>query len=544
MVDGTVGTNEVRAALAWLVALGAGVALSCSPGCSPPRSEVYRCEPPCPTGATCGPAGCTFATPLDLGGASPAPDLAGCSPACGGAAPYCTAGSQCVPCLVDEHCPAGELCQPLGASTVCTPGCRDDARCGGPTLRCCAGQCVDSASDAAHCGACGTTCLGPRRAGACAAGVCGLGACQPGWGDCNADPSDGCETNLGIDGAHCGACGSPCALPRAVAGCAGACFIAACHFGWDDCDGAPDNGCEQSVLEDLQNCGACGHSCARPAHGQVACRSAACALASCDAGFGDCDGLLANGCETPLVADGKNCGECGVVCAMGLVCKAGQCTCPRCTFPNASSKCVGNQCVLDRCVAGFANCDGNAANGCEAAVAADPRNCGGCGIVCDLGNLCEGGACLSVLISDTSWKQLVNNPPAGWEQPAFDDSLWALAVDEGVYGTAPWNRPLQPFDQIKSQAHWIWYYKSNNAADNDTVYFRHSFAFSIPNVTLTITADDSYTVWLDGVQVAQSLDLWWTVHTFPLQLTPNHAYVMAVKAKNNGGPGGLLLDLR
>ena len=531
-------------ALRFALWLGAGAALAALPACPSASPLMHRCDPPCPTGSSCTAAGCAFSVPPDLGALAVPPDLAGCSPACAAPAPYCTLAARCAPCLVDEHCPTGQLCQPLGATTVCAPGCRDDARCGGGESRCCGGQCVDTSGDAAHCGGCTTACLGPRRAGACVAGACTLGACQPGWGDCNADPADGCETNLGVDTGSCGACGAACALQNAVAGCAGACFVAACRFGWDDCDAQPDNGCERSVLDDPANCGSCGHACPRPPHGQEACRLAACALAGCDAGYGDCDGLLANGCETPLAADGKNCGGCGVVCGQGLVCRAAQCTCPRCAFPNASTKCVNNQCVLDRCNPGFASCDGNDVNGCETAVAADPRNCGGCGAACDLGNLCVDGVCSSVLISDASWKQLVNNPPGGWEQPGFDDSLWAQAVDEGVYGVAPWNGGLGPFDDINSQAHWIWYYVSNNAGDSDTVYFRRSFAFSIANVTLTVTADNSYTVWLDGVQVAQSMDRWSTVHTFPLKLTPNHAYVIAVQAINMSGPGGLLLDLR
>jgi hypothetical protein len=40
--------------------------------------------------------------------------------------------------------------------------------------------------------------------------ICGL-ACAAGWGDCNGDPSNGCETDLTTTAAHCGACGHACA---------------------------------------------------------------------------------------------------------------------------------------------------------------------------------------------------------------------------------------------------------------------------------------------------------------------------------------------
>jgi hypothetical protein len=44
------------------------------------------------------------------------------------------------------------------------------------------------------------------------------------------------------------------------------------------------------------------------------------------------------------------------------------------------------------CSAGFGNCDANAANGCEAAFASDPLNCGMCGKSC-AGQACVAGVC-------------------------------------------------------------------------------------------------------------------------------------------------------
>lgn len=48
----------------------------------------------------------------------------------------------------------------------------------------------------------------------------------------------------------------------------------------------------------------------------------------------------------------------------------------------AISRLYSNCIVLDLCrAAGFGNCDGNAANGCETHLNT-PANCGGCGVVC------------------------------------------------------------------------------------------------------------------------------------------------------------------
>jgi hypothetical protein len=46
---------------------------------------------------------------------------------------------------------------------------------------------------------------------------------------------------------------------------------------------------------------------------------------------------------------------------------------------------------------GFANCDANAANGCETNTLTDVQNCGGCGVVCparaNATTTCAGGVC-------------------------------------------------------------------------------------------------------------------------------------------------------
>ena len=89
----------------------------------------------------------------------------------------------------------------------------------------------------------------------------------------------------------------------------------ACLKGFGDCDGDPSNGCEGD-LDAAPNCGACGHSC-----DNGTCSKGEC---TCKKGFVDCNGLLTDGCEAELATDAKNCGACGHDCEGGK-CQAGRC---------------------------------------------------------------------------------------------------------------------------------------------------------------------------------------------------------------------------
>jgi hypothetical protein len=107
-----------------------------------------------------------------------------------------------------------------------------------------------------------------------------------------------------------------------------------------------------------------------------ACSASSCSYA-CQVGFGDCNGTRPDGCEINTNTDVANCGTCGSVCARA----------------NAVPTCASGACRVSRCNAGFADCNGNEADGCERAVSADTSNCGGCGVVCSVGQTCVSGAC-------------------------------------------------------------------------------------------------------------------------------------------------------
>ena len=70
-----------------------------------------------------------------------------------------------------------------------------------------------------------------------------------------------------------------------------------CSPGTADCDRTPANGCEVVLADDPRNCGICGVQCAVP-HAEVACLGGTCRVISCEPGQCDADGDPDNGCET------------------------------------------------------------------------------------------------------------------------------------------------------------------------------------------------------------------------------------------------------
>lgn len=132
--------------------------------------------------------------------------------------------------------------------------------------------------------------------------------------------------NTATDTSHCGGCNQACSIPNAATFCAGGmCGFTGCQRGFGDCDANPRNGCEVNINSDAANCGGCGLAC-RLANATASCSNAQCAVGICNGGFGNCDGNAMNGCEANVQTDNANCGGCGMRCAAGQVCTAGRCT--------------------------------------------------------------------------------------------------------------------------------------------------------------------------------------------------------------------------
>lgn len=296
-----------------------------------------------------------------------------------------------------------------------------------------------------NCGSCGSVCTFQHAGAKCQNGACGLGDCEDHYGNCDGDPDNGCETPL-TTLSDCGGCKKTCsALPEAVVDCSGGtCGVGSCSRGFGDCNHQAADGCEQN-LDDVRHCGACDHPCVPANAAPGTCTNGMCLVTKCNGGFADCNGLAADGCETRL--DGaENCGACGVSCRL-----------PHVTSPSCEKLVDGYRCVVEHdcdsdtascapialqtnCDKGYADCDRNAANGCEADLSrldncgtcgngcvragsinecregrciesgcrpgyatcegtvcrwlgTDPRNCGACGQTCGATSMCAGGKC-------------------------------------------------------------------------------------------------------------------------------------------------------
>jgi hypothetical protein len=255
-------------------------------------------------------------------------------------------------------------------------------------------------------------------------------ACNAGFGDCDGNPANGCETSLARSVAHCGRCGNACPSINGTATCAmGACALA-CNAGFGNCDGNPANGCETNLATTASSCGMCGRACALP-NATAGCASGQCTVASCAAGFGNCDNNAANGCETNLnttvaalrrvrprvqprqrdarlhgrpvrggeLHDGlrqlrrqprqRLRGDCSGTCR-NLSNTLGHCgACGRaCTAPTGGTATCTNGTCNQSCPSGQANCNGTCRN-----LATDPQHCGACGMACAMGLVCAARVC-------------------------------------------------------------------------------------------------------------------------------------------------------
>jgi hypothetical protein len=249
---------------------------------------------------------------------------------------------------------------------------------------------------------------------------------------CDGDQKTCGDRCVGLDDLATGCGGpscNPCNLPHATARCGtqGECIIDTCDPGFDDCDHAPDNGCERSLFTDVDHCGACGRACSDLHVASKECMAGVC-VSTCELGFGNCQRPSTgpdDGCELAVTADSANCGSCGNSCEAqtpGLVCGAfvpNLCGCTdnnACRVGGSTGTCDATgvcKCGPSRCQPGetcrpaqgpdVCSCNDGAAcaagevccdlpNGCRN-ISTDPTSCGACGHACPAGFVCNGGAC-------------------------------------------------------------------------------------------------------------------------------------------------------
>lgn len=252
------------------------------------------------------------------------------------------------------------------------------------------------------------------------------------------------------------------------------------------------------------DCG--GGLCVRCDDAQGCTRGADCFSGSCDAGScapsPTCRDGLRNGAETDVDCGGAQC----------PVCQIGQ----RCV--------VGIDCVTLLCDAGV----------CRQRPIMQP---------CQMSSDCGPGfECTDrVIESDGTWRQTMT-AAAGWEQPAFNDSSWLPAFVQEPHGS-PGTWGSAPAMPIGTRANWIWYRDSRFIGDSSTVYFRKTFVGPPTPTTLFISVDDAFTAYLNGVPVASATS-WYNTIIVPMTTTSGGSYVLAVRAVNVTGPGGVVADLR
>lgn len=156
----------------------------------------------------------------------------------------------------------------------------------------------------------------------CTADHCGAPACTPGAALCDGAGARRVCAPDGL-GYSLEACAE---MPHAAtSSCSGGRCVPLCDEAWGDCDGNPSNGCETALDSTAMSCGRCGTVCPSRPHAAGVCRSWVC-VSQCDPSYADCDSDRTNGCEVNTGYDERNCGGCGRACPWGNSCVEGSCS--------------------------------------------------------------------------------------------------------------------------------------------------------------------------------------------------------------------------
>ncbi|MCS7168145.1 MAG: c-type cytochrome [Gemmatales bacterium] len=141
---------------------------------------------------------------------------------------------------------------------------------------------------------------------------------------------------------------------------------------------------------------------------------------------------------------------------------------------------------------------------------------------------------------------LGNLPRAGVRRVLGAVVCSAIVASLLAQGGKPKPRPATP-----GGAYWIWHDEGEptREAPAETRYFRRVWEINRPfdivvdEATLDITADNRFIVWINGRRVGQG-ENWTQVYHFDVKPYLVHGRnVIAVEARNDGGPAGLLVRL-
>lgn len=211
-----------------------------------------------------------------------------------------------------------------------------------------------------------------------------------------------CELGLGgfacrgvlDDPENCGDCGVTCASSNCLLG------VCVCDLGMQDCNDNPVDGCEADVATDVEHCGNCGNACPERMHCDVG--ACLCGEEGCRLGESCCEDGASTTC-VDLKANRAHCGDCNQPCGQGEICVEGECKCGEgapCATPEI---CCNDACVLDT----DPSCDCGGAGPCDptqlccsgvcTSVDSDAAHCGQCGRACEVAvsqQTCDGGSCV------------------------------------------------------------------------------------------------------------------------------------------------------
>ena len=156
------------------------------------------------------------------------------------------------------------------------------------------------------------------------------------------------------------------------------------------------------------HCGSCDNACEVP-HAEAGCSGGECNIESCSTGWEDCNKDPEDGCEqTDIGSSASDCGACGVACP----------------DINGTPRCEDSTCAIE-CADGYADCNGDAADGCEVATLGDVLHCGGCDMPCpeDAGQTayCLQGECGQTQCDD-GFGNCNGDPGDGCEQDSTSDT--------------------------------------------------------------------------------------------------------------------------
>ena len=300
---------------------------------------------------------------------------------CGGPSPLCRRCEPDEACNADSDCSTGSC----GVDRVCQIVCEAGrANCDSKVENGCE---VDLTTDVENCGGCNESCSLPHASVACSNRECVIDECNSGWGDCNGDDEDGCETDLETTVAHCGGCHDACEVPTGPHGeiygspvCDGGVCSADCNEPYANCEPEPVGSlvvtCETNTQQDPEHCTGCGEECPSGASAAI-CVNGICGFSQCvDPTTGNCEQSDPD-CEADLTS-WQTCGDCGTICtplhAEAPVCELGICG-------------------YSECKQGYADCDRDRPNGCEADLSSDARHCGSCDSPCPPPHVAS-GACV------------------------------------------------------------------------------------------------------------------------------------------------------